>query len=59
MNQSPINWAGTGPPAGGLAAAEAAGSFAEDVGWSHDEATRTNAMLSRAVGTLTNVFARI
>jgi len=48
MNQSPSNWVGTGPPGGGLGAADGVGCVAEDVDWPHDEARKTTAMASRA-----------
>lgn len=42
MNQSPSNWFGTGPPRGGV------GGWAEEAGWPHDEASKTNAIATRA-----------
>ena len=48
MNQSPSNWVGTGPPGGGLGAADGVGCVAEDVDWPHEEARKTTAVASRA-----------
>jgi hypothetical protein len=57
-NQSPSNWAGTGPPGGGDGDITAAGvglgpregvCFAEEFDWPHDEAIRTIAMANRLV----------
>jgi len=45
--QPPINSAGTGPPGGGLWAVDDVDSFAEEVDWPHDDATRTKAIASR------------
>src|SRR5450759_3872548 len=46
-NQSPSNWAGTGPPDGGLGAADGVASFAEAVDWPHEETKKTSPMPSK------------